>query len=592
MADGGHGVVTWQVTVAGKAIPDYYKVDAIEVDHAVNRIARARIRLRDGDPAKQDFPISASATFLPGTAISIGLGYDCGNAEVFAGIVTGQTIALDGRTHSTLEVECQDRAVMLTTGRKSATHEETQESEAIARILGAAGLEADIAPTGETVAGVVQYDATDWDFIVSRAEANGMLVLTLNGTVKVFDPRKPAAPTVTLTHGVDLLRFQGELNAIGQLGDVTARAWDPLGRDVLAATASSSLAGPGNLATKKLAELMGQGEYVLHTAAARSSADLERWAQAQVTKSELAKIVATAGIGGRTDLAAGQAVTLAGLGERFDGSHLVTGMRHEVRDGAWRCELKLGHERHWFAETRQLHGSPAAGLLPGAQGLFNATVLKIDADPDKQFRIKVKVALFGDDEGLWARLAQFYATDSQGAFFMPEIGDEVVLGFLNADPRFPVVLGSVYGRNRAPNAVLAPDADNSQKALYSKNGLYVLFNDKDKVLTLSTPGGNKLVLDDKNGQVRLVDQHANAIQLDKDGITVKSAAAIAVHASKTLALKGDSGVTAESASGDFAAKGANVALTAQAQLTAKGSAGAEIQGGAQLVLKAGMVMIN
>lgn len=587
------GLVTWQVSVAGTEIPTEYVVECIEIEHSVNRIGRARIRVRDGDAATQDFAISASATFMPGSAVSISLGYDSTNTELFKGVITGQSLSLNGRSNSTLEVECQDSAAMLTIGRKSCAYSQSTDSDAISQILSKAGLETDVTATSNTLAELVQYDCSDWDFIINRAEVNGMLVLALNGKVKVFNPLDQSAASVTLTHGVDLLGFDGALNALGQLDQVTASAWDPINRNLLTATASSSFAGPGNLTTKKLAQLMSQGDYGLQTAGAKTSDGLTGWAKAQVAKSELAKIIATATIAGRADLSAGQTVVLAGLGERFNGTHLVTGLRHDVQGGDWRCELTLGHERHWFAETHNVNTPPAAGLLPGAQGLFNGTVLKIDADPDNQFRVQVEVPLFNDkNTGLWARLAQFYATDGQGAFFMPEVGDEVVLGFLNADPRYPVILGSLYGKNRKPNPALTPDAENSQKALYSKNGLYLLFNDKDKIITLSTPGGNKLVLDDKNGQIQIIDQNSNSIQMDSNGITIKSASALTVQAAQALDLKGDTGVSAESSGGDVAVKGVNVALTAQAQLTAKGSATAAIEGGAQLTLKGGMVMIN
>lgn len=168
----------------------------------------------------------------------------------------------------------------------------------------------------------------------------------------------------------------------------------------------------------------------------------------------------------------------------------------------------------------------------------------------------------------------------------------MLIGFLNADPRFPVVLGSLYSKGRTPDSTLTPDADNSHKALYTKAGLFVDFNDKDKILTLSTPGGNKLVLDDKNGQIQLIDQNNNSLAMTSDGITLKSAADLTAEAAKAMTLKGPSGVTADAGSGDATVKGNNLSLTASMQLTAKGSTTAEVQGGAQLTLKGGMVMIN
>ena len=594
MVDGRNGgLVTWAVNVAGSAIPDTCRIDDIEIEQIANRVAWARIRIADGDPATRDFAVSASTTFVPGDAVSISLGYDSTNVSVFTGVISAQRIAFSKTSAPILEVECRDAAVMLTVGRKSSAYSKSKDSDAISTILSNAGLQADVAETSVTLDELVQYDCSDWDFTVTRAEANGLLVLTQNGKVKVFDPMQQSAASATLTYGIDLLGFDGELNAIGQLGQVKATGWDPVNLQTLSATASSSFSGPGNQTTKQLANAMKQSDYGLQTGAAESNDALTAWAKAQIAKSELAKIVALATVQGRNDLVPGQTVTLAGLGTRFNGTHLITGIRHRVRRGDWISELKLGHEPQWFVETHAIDTLPAAGLLPGMHGLFNGKVLKIDADPDNQFRIQVEVALFNDNNtGIWARMAHFYATDSQGAFFLPEVGDEVVLGFLSGDPRFPIILGSLYGKNRKPNSALTPDASNSQKALYSKNGLCLMFDDKDKIMTLSTPAGNKLVLDDKNGKVQLVDKNNNSIQLDGNGITLKSASDLVAQSSKSVSLKGDSGVSLESSSGDVVGKATNITLTAQSQLSMKGSASAEVQGGGQLTLKGAMVMIN
>jgi Rhs element Vgr protein len=594
VADGTDGgVVTWTVSVAGTAIPTSCQVVSIEIEQLANRIGRATLVLADGDAATQDFAISSSSTFVPGSTISIELGYDSTNSQVFSGIITGQNLSMAAATPSTLVVECRDSAVMLTVGRKSLAWSASADSDAISAILSNAGLTADVATTTPQLENLVQYDCSDWDFIVSRAEANGLLVLTLNGTVKVLDPLTQSAPSVTVTHGIDLWGFEGALDALGQFNQVTANAWDPVSQQLVNGTASASFAGPGNLTTQKLAGLMSQGNIGLQTAAAESTDSLTGWAKAQVAKSTLAKIVASAAVQGRSDLTPGQTVGLAGLGDRFNGTHLITGIRHQVRDGNWTSELLLGHERHWFFQDHDVTTPPAAGLLPGAGGLCSGTVLKIDSDPDNGFRVQVEIPLFNDSNaGIWARMAHFHATSGAGAFFLPEVGDEVLVGFLNADPRYPVILGSLYSKGRTPNSALTPDSTNSHKAVYTKAGSFLDFNDADKIITLSTPGGNKLVLDDKNGQIQLVDQNGNSIQMDSSGITLKSASSLTVQAAQSLSLQGDSGITAQSSGGDVSATGTNVALTANAQLTAKGNASAEIQGGAQLALKGGMVMIN
>ena len=62
--------------------------------------------------------------------------------------------------------------------------------------------------------------------------------------------------------------------------------------------------------------------------------------------------------------------------------------------------------------------------------------------PDGEDRVQVRVPVINSqDDGLWARVATLDAGENRGSFFRPEIGDEVVLGFLNDDPRDPIILG-------------------------------------------------------------------------------------------------------------------------------------------------------
>ena len=93
----------------------------------------------------------------------------------------------------------------------------------------------------------------------------------------------------------------------------------------------------------------------------------------------------------------------------------------------------------------------AAGVLPAVDGLQIGVVLKLDADPAGEYRIQVNVpVLEAQTEGVWARLLSFYASNGFGQYCVPEVGDEVILGYLNNDPCYPVILGSVYSSKQKP----------------------------------------------------------------------------------------------------------------------------------------------
>jgi len=181
---------------------------------------------------------------------------------------------------------------------------------------------------------------------------------------------------------------------------------------------------------------------------------------------------------------------------------------------------------------------------------------------------------------MWARLATLDAGKERGTFFRPEIDDEVIVGFLNDDPRHPIVLGMCHS-----SAKPAPEAakdDNHLKGYISREKMKLTFDDEKKIIALETPGGNKITLSDEDKGIILEDQNGNKITLNDSGIKIES--------SKDLSLK---------ASKDIKIEGKNVDIKAQTAFKAEGTSSAEvsgasttIKGSATTVIKGGMVQIN
>ncbi|HEY8207156.1 MAG TPA: phage baseplate assembly protein V, partial [Myxococcaceae bacterium] len=161
-------------------------------------------------------------------------------------------------------------------------------------------------------------------------------------------------------------------------------------------------------------------------------------------------------------------------------------------------------------------------------------------DPDGEYRIKVRLSILDEQQGsIWARLARPDAGDKRGQAFWPEIGDEVVLGFLSDDPRQAIILGSLYGpSNKPPEAAGPPTDKNEKRAIVSKGGSVIAFDDQKKAVTIQTPGGNKVTVDDDAGAITLEDQNGNTVTMDSKGITLKSAADFNVEASGKVVIKG------------------------------------------------------
>jgi Rhs element Vgr protein len=584
-------LATFTVKVNGSSVPDTFSIFSVHVEKNVNRISSARITVLDGNPSVQDFSASSSSVFVPGAKVTIEAGHDSHNLGIFTGIITGQLLRVDASIGSALEVECRDEAVKMIVGRKCATFHNQKDSDIISSVIASYGFTANVAATATVWPEQVQYYVSDWDFIVARAEANGMIVTTSGGKVTVTKPDANTASAATIGYGDGLFEFNAVMNAITQLGSATASAWDYKQQRVANSVAQSSYAGPGNISSKKLSEVVGLSSYGLQTSGALQNDELTTWTNAQLTKSEYAKIRGTAKFRGTTLVNVANYITLQGFGDRFNGDHFVSGMRHELSDGNWITEVNIGMSPSWSAETPDVMAPPASGLLPGARGLMNGVVKKINADPDSQYRILVDVPLFGQNgAGIWARLSNFYSTNGAGAFFLPEAGDEVVIGFLNEDPRYPVILGSMYSSKIKP--VAEPDEKNSLKAIVSKSGISMQFNDADKTFTITTPSKNRIVFSDKDKKITIADQNANNIVMSGDGITMSSPKNITISSDQLLTLKGAQGVAVQSSGGDVQTSAMNIKETAQSQYSAEGNLTAKLQGGTETIIKGAMVMIN
>jgi uncharacterized protein involved in type VI secretion and phage assembly len=368
------------------------------------------------------------------------------------------------------------------------------------------------------------------------------------------------------------------------LKHVQAHAWD-FKNQILASAKASEVAGTGqgNLSGPKLAEVASPDAVHLGSTVPFAAGELKSWADAKLLKSRLAKIGGRVKVFGNDALRPNQVIALAGLGARFNGPAFVSAVEHVIRDGNWWTVLGTGSSPHWFSEEVDVSAPVAAAQLPGIRGLQNGIVKSIAEDPEGETRIQVTVPMLtvtSEPGDLWARWVQPYATSKAGSFFLPEVGDEVLLGFLNEDPRYPVVLGSLYGTKHAPP--YTPDSTNPKKAIVTRSELKVEFDDENKVLTIQTPGKNKLVLSDQDQGITLEDQNGNKITLAAGGITLKSAASITIQATNSVDVKG---------LGVSVASDAQASIKAQASLEVS-SAEVSVSGQASLALKGGMITLN
>lgn len=586
------GVLSFTITCDGSALPDIVQVVSIETVHSFNRIPSAIITVLDGDMPNAEFPVADAGNFKPGVKVVISAGYDSVVTPIFTGVVIKHSVKITGDNYARLVIECRDPALAMTVGRKNANYVDKRDSDIITSIIGTySGLTAEVTSTTVTYKELVQYYATDWDYLMARAEINGLLVNIDAGKVTVKAPNTSGSPVLTLTYGKDLMEFHADLDARWQLTSVSSTSWDLATlQTVKASAASSTLTGQGDLDSSTLAQVLGLSEFGLQTAAPLEMSALTAWSKAQQLKAALSRIQGRMQFQGSALAKPGVILELVGVGKHFNGDVIASQVTHKIQDGNWMSEVEFGMPSYWFTEEHALQAPEAAGITAGINGLHIGIVLKLDADPEGQYKIKVEVPLMNATTvGVWARLANFYASSTFGSFIIPEIGDEVVLGFFNNDPSCPVILGSLYSSKHTPAYELT--ADNNIKALVTRSKLKMEYDDGKKIITLITPGNNKIVISDQDKSILLQDQNNNKVELSPSGILLDSPKDITIQAKGKVAITATQNVEV-TAQMDVKTTGLNISNTANVGFTAKGTATAELSAAGQTTVKGAMVMIN
>lgn len=573
-------LVSLNILSDSKELGGEYRILSVEVSKYYNKIAFAKIVMVDGDFAMQDFAISSKdESLVPGKDLEIRLGYHGSPVTVFKGMITTHSIRSNRNNPSTLTIEAKDKSVKLTIGRKNQNFADKTDAEIIESIAKKSGFkpaELDIADTPHKHAEMMQYNVSDWDFIVSRAEMNSLLVLTDDNKLVIKQPDTSQDPPFTeITYGREVLDFEFEIDGHTQVKEVKSHSWNYKDQKVEdSEPASIKFTENGNTTGEALAEAFGVNEYNLIHAGNLKTEELKLWSNARLLKSRMAKTTGRIRVKGIAEIKPGVMVKLNGFGKRFNGKVLITGVRHSYDRSIWYTEVVFGLPGTWFYEKEDIVEKPAAGLLPGISGLQIGIVVKIEGDPDKEDRVKIQLPTVDSREGLWARVASLDAGKERGAFFRPEINDEVVVGFLNEDPRHPVILG-MLNSSAKPAPFESKDANN-EKGFITRSKIKFVFNDEKKTIHLETPKGKIIEIDDDSGKIILSDEHNNKVQLNADGITIESG--------KNISIK--------TSSGDVSIEGKNVEIKAALKSTVKGDAGAELQSSGQTVVKGGIVNIN
>ncbi|TFV95545.1 type VI secretion system tip protein VgrG [Algoriphagus kandeliae] len=560
--------VTFSIISEGTQLSSTIKVVQLSIDQGIDKLPSAHITLLE-DYSSGKLELSNGELLIPGKILEILIGYNSEETKIFEGFITKHGIEMQ-KDRVQLSLELKDPAIQMAVKRENRTFLDFSDAEiAESLIQKYPKLSFDIDPSGPTQEQMVQYYCSDWDFIISRSKANGKFVFVENGHVNIFNSEFDQTPILELSVGKNIIRFEAEINAETQFEGSSSTSWDFSKQSLLEKNAQDpGIDFPGNISSSELASSLGMIQHQLHHGGKRKEEEIQKWADSDLMRNRLSKIIGTVKIQGTEKVKPGDLVSLKGFGDRFGGLSFVSSVRHEVTENKWFTILGLGLP----LAPEPIESSNA--LIPGIRGLHFGKVSTIENDPEGEYRVKVLIPIIeNESDGIWARMAMPDAGPSRGFYFYPEIGDEVIVGFVNEDPRDAVVLGKLYSSARP--APLESSDDNHQKGIFTRSGMKMIFHDEQVSLKIETPRGNILQISEEESGIFLRDENGNQFQMSENGVEI--------YSPTKLTLKSE---------GDIEIEGTNIEIKASASINAEGSASAALRSSGVTEVKGSIVQIN
>ncbi|GAA1942468.1 phage baseplate assembly protein V [Kitasatospora viridis] len=545
--------------------------------------------------------------------VSVGAGRD-------QRLVVGEVTAVEGSYHGLAGqtvVRGYDLCHRLQRARRTRSFDDATDADIARRIAAEARLPVgEITETEVVHEHLLQCNQTDWEFLAQRAAETGFEFGMADGR---FHYRRAAVLAQSaqdlpeLTVPGSLLRFEPRVTAGNLTPDVEVRVWDPL-RAALSAAAPVPASATGASAPRRqqLAEVTelfrtgrdgnpGEERAAVPTGpsdpagpdtAPPPSPTAHVVSTLPVAGPEAAAAALAASVGGTFAEAEGEAlgdgairpgasVRISGIPNRFPEVWLVNRSRHvfDLTSGGYRTEFAAGGVRDRSLLGLASASAPGGGEPVRIPGLVCALV---DDIGDGHARVRLTLPWLSPDVRTdWAPVVQFGAGRRSGAMFLPEVGDQVLVGFEFGDPRRPYVLGGIVtedssyslggeavrrGPGGADSSVArrgfvsasgnrlvfldemgeAPEPEGAQILLGSGDGAFGLGIDTvHGSLELSCsppePGGRLTIRCGEAGTVNIVTGPGGTVTVDGgDELTLTAAASLTIRSQGTVSVSAPS----------------------------------------------------
>ena len=538
-----------KVTVAGQNLreSDSANLVSASVDEDVNLPGAFELRFRQPHRELLD-----DSTFTIGAEVTV----SAKAGGEFQKIITGEVTAIEveiASNGSTVLVRGLEKSHRLFRGRTVMAYNNMTYSDVARKVASRAGLAVGTVDSHTVVhPQVCQAAQSDWDFLSHLAAEIGYEVRCTEGKL---DFRKPVAASAgggaapALIMGENLRRLRGAVTAAEQVAKVEVRGWDPQQKKVVVGSKPTANRAVGSsVKANQLGKKFGAPDHIVAHSAYATQAEVDA-AAAAIAERIADTCMELEGVAdGDPALRAGKPVAVKDVGGPFDGTHVLTRVRHCFDDDGYSVAFSVnGHQdRTLLGLTSTGSNSRTAPLA----GVVSALVTNVN-DDKKQGRVKLKFPWLADDyETGWARVAQAGAGKNRGSVVLPEVNDEVLVAFEHGDVARPYVVGGLYNGTDLPKLgegiVDAGTGKVTRRGFISLKDHHLIFFDGDKKsgVAVATAGGMRIALNDTKKTIHIVSSGKLEIESEQDvsvttkgNATVKAQRNVSVEAQANAAVK-------------------------------------------------------
>lgn len=501
----------------------------LKVHYELNKIPSAKLHFISSNPQLESKGNSLKSDSLSITD-EIEINVNTGNESkgIFKGII--QKIERNAEPAAGFEtkIECKDIAVKLT--NQMETEIEEAFGDKMDRFLNEAGMSnaVEFYSWSEEIVSKAS-DTIPWDYLLSYLDSLGLMTTIRDGVFTVVNVAEDPEETSYLAqNGSNIFEFEASHEV--RVADVEIRYWNPETQSVETQESSTNV---GDGVGREVLDL-GQSNHTPET--------LALIAEARAAKNKLSSVKGNFKTFGNLTAKYGEYIEFNKINPNIDGKALlISSELHSIENGTWFTEYGFGLESNQsFAQKISVNtpnNNTITNLSNIMQGLQIGVVTQIEGDPANEFRVRVRLtSISGSAEGVWARLSSFQAGNERGAFFIPEIDDEVIVGCINNNPDVPIILGKLYSSSHPTPFPI--EAENNIHGFVSKENTKIIINDEDKSVEISTDKGNKLLISDAEKGFVLEDENGNKLMMNSDGITLESARDITLKANANINIEG------------------------------------------------------